>query len=347
MGNDRTGGLTTRMARILAAIVEEHVRTAAPVGSKAVKQEYGIDASTATIRNDMAALETEGYIRQPHTSAGRVPEDKGYRAYVDELMPELPLKADESAWIRSECRGAEDDREQLFRVTCRVLSQLTRSPAMALAPPDTPLFLQSIKLTPISASLVRLSYTTDPGGTNECLLQTSRPLSAEQVAMLSDLLAERFRQREVGALSLCSATEIAETLHSEEPPEGLLDQVKTVIEGERPQRVYVDGSAYALDYPEYQSLEELRPVVKALDDDASVRRLLRPASRRGRLTVFIGRELDMVSLRRCALVARHYQTGHTSVGAIGILGPTRLPYVKAVAAVQCVAEQISNALSDE
>lgn len=347
MSSESAPNFSQRMAQVLSAIVEEHVATAAPVGSKVVRERYGVAASTATIRNDMAALEAEGYVCQPHTSAGRVPEDKGYRAYVDELMPERRLKSEETAWARSECRSARDDREQLFRASCRVLSQLTRAPAMAMAPPDQPLFLQSIKLTPVSSSLVRLSYATDPGGANECLLDTSDPLSAEQVRGLSDLLAARFRQREVGALSLCSAAEIAAALGSPAPLDGLLDQIKTAIEGERPQRVYVDGSAYALDYPEYQALEALRPVVRALDDDAAVRRLLRPASRTGRLTVFIGRELDMMSLRRCALVARHYRAGGTAVGAVGVLGPTRLPYVTVVAAVHCIADQVSSILSED
>ncbi len=338
--------LTARRACILGAIVEEYVETAAPVGSKAVRECHGIGASTATIRNEMCVLEQSGYIRQPHTSAGRVPEDKGYRTYVDDLMPGLPLKSEQLAWVRNEWRSASKDADQLFRTSSRVLSQLTSTPAMVMAPPDEPVFLMDIKLMAVSTNIVRLVYETDRGGECECLVNSEESMSAAQVAAIGEALARRFSNREIGTLSLASPETLLEDASPYTVPASLLDEVKTAIEKDRAQRVYVDGSAYALRYPEYQEIDELRPVVEALDEDGIVRRLLRPASRSRRLTVRIGHEQELKQLSHCSLIALHYGSAGSGVGALGVLGPTRLDYDLVVSAVRFVAERTSEAQAD-
>lgn len=339
--------LTIRRARILAAIVEQYVATAAPVGSKAVREGHGVDASTATIRNEMCVLEREGYVHQPHTSAGRVPRDKGYRTYVDEIMPPRAPRVEELAWVRGEYRRAARDPEQLYRTTCRVLSQLTTAPAMVMAPPDEQVVLAEFSLAPASSTIVRLAYRTEPGGAHECLLQSPDPLTARQVEAISRAISERYCGRDVGAFSLCSPDTLADEVAPHSVPSGLLEEIKSAVERDRLQRVYVDGAAYALNYPEYEQLEHLRPVMEALDEEMIVRRLLRPATRRGQLTVIIGREQDMKDLRRCSLIARYYRGAADDVGALGVIGPTRMDYQAITAAVHCVAEHIAEALSDD
>lgn len=337
-------GLTPRRAQILAAIVEGYVQTVAPVGSRTVREEYGIDASTATIRNEMGVLEREGYIRQPHTSAGRVPAEAGYRAYVDRL-PEPPVpQQDRLGWVRREYRRAGSDSEELYRTTSRVLSQLVSSPAMLMAPPSTPTTLGDLKLTAVSANIVLMEYRLEPGGQYSCLIESPEPLTAGQVRALGALLTERYGGRSVGAVALCSGDALADEMAPHAVPHGLLAEIKTALERDQVQRVYVDGAAYTLDFPEYQNTQALRPVVEALDEDTMVRRLLRPAARRGRLTVCIGGEIEVQRLRQCSVVARHYATGSGDVGAVGIIGPTRMNYLQVIAAVNWVADQVAQAL---
>jgi len=339
--------MTPRRAKILGAIVEEHVDTAAPVGSKAVRERYGVRASTATIRNEMNVLEQAGYVRQPHTSAGRVPEDKGYRTYVDRIMPHPQPTPHDMTWVRSEYRRAMSDTEQLFRTTCRVLAQLTAAPALLLAPPRERIVLASLVLSPVSTHIVRLGYEMQPGERFECLLESPGPLQAQQVAMFAQALARRYCGREIGALSLCTPETLEDELAPFAVPSDLLDGIKSAVEKDRMQRVYIDGSAYALSYPEYQHIDQLRPLVEALDTDGVVRRLLRPASRSGRLTVTIGREHEVRSLRQCSLVSLHYRAAGDAVGALGVLGPTRIDYQAAIAAVRCVTYQIAEALAED
>lgn len=337
-------GLTPRRARILAAIVEGYVRTVAPVGSRAVREDHGIEASTATIRNEMGVLEREGYIRQPHTSAGRVPAEAGYRAYVDRL-PEPPAPQQERlSWVRREYRRAGSDTEELYRTSSRVLSQLVSSPAMLMAPPASPMTLGALKLTAVSANIVLMEYQLEPGGHYSCLLESGEPLTAGQVRALGALLADRYVGRSVGAVAMCAGETLSEELAPHAVPQGLLAEIKTALERDQVQRVYVDGAAYTLDFPEYQNTQALRPVVEALDEDTMVRRLLRPATRRGRLTVAIGGEIEVQRLRQCSVVARHYVTGSGDVGAVGVIGPTRMDYLAVIAAVNWVADQVVSAL---
>ncbi len=345
MPASRRDQLTPRQACILGAIVEEYVHTAAPVGSKAVRERHGVGASTATIRNEMSILERDGYIHQPHTSAGRVPGDKGYRTYVDEIMPARGPRVEELSWVRSEYRRSQRLPEQLYRTTSRVLSQLTSAPAMVMAPPDEHITLTDLRLTPVSSSIIRLTYSTQPGGTIECLVSSSEPLSDGQVAALAQTLVKRYCGREVGAFSLCSADTLQDDLAPHPVPTSLLETIKVAVERDRVQHVYVDGTSYALKVPEHRQLEQLEPVMEALDEEMIVRRLLRPAARRGRLTVIIGEEHEVRGLSHCSVIARHYRGESDGVGALGVLGPTRMDYQAVIAAVNCVADQIAQILS--
>jgi len=338
--------LTPRRARILGAIVEEFVRSGLPVGSKTVRESRELNVSTATIRNEMSALEEGGFIQQPHTSAGRVPSDRGYRAYVDLIMTPQPPRDEVIAWMRGEYRRTARDPESLFRTTSRVLSRVTAAPAMVLAPLEARQVLTALRLAPVSATIVLLTYETAPGGPHECLLQCEEPVTASEVAALGRALAERFCGRGVGALSLCTAQMLEGDTESFPVPASLLHQVKLAVEGDEEQRVYVDGAALSLNYPEYRELSHLRPVMEALDEERMVRRLLRPAGRQDAVLVTIGQEQEVRELRLCSIVARAYRgAGSRSLGVLGVLGPTRMNYQAVTAAVTVVAREVSEALT--
>jgi heat-inducible transcriptional repressor len=343
-GDDR---LTPRRAIILGAIVEGYVRTGVPVGSKTVQEQEGLNISTATIRNEMSALEREGYIEQPHTSAGRIPLDKGYRTYVDQIMTERPPRVEELSWVRAEFRRAAcASPEDVYRTASRVLSLMTSAPAMVLAPPQEHSVLTSLSLSPVSSNIAVLSYKTEPGGESTCLLESSEPLTAAQVQALGRALAQRFCGRGVAALTMCRPEILEDDLAPYAVPIDLLNEIKTALERKWRQRVYVDGAAYALDYPEYHRVELLRPVMEALDEDSVVRRLLRPATRQPGPAITIGSEQELPRLRHCSLVARHYVGPHDDLGAVGVIGPTRMDYPAVIAAVTCVAAHMGEIISE-
>jgi len=292
----------------------------------------------------MCLLERWGFIRQPHTSAGRIPVDKGYRVYVDELMGHRGPSADQVAWVRAQYRRAVDaSDESVYRTTSAVLSQLTSAPAMVMAAPPEQHVFSGIKVTPVSSNVVLLAYETGGSRSHECLVQSREPVTAEQVAALGKALARHCVGRATGALTLCQPEAIEDEMAPHPVPVALLNELKLAVEQDRAERVYVDGAAYALGYPEFQSMERLRPVMEALDEDRTVRRLLRPAARGGRLTVTIGREQHFEPLNRSSIVARHYQGPGGDTGALGIIGPTRIDYQAVIAIVDCVAEHVAQA----
>ena len=339
--------LTVRRSRILGAIVEEHVRTCAPVGSRAVLEAQGLGVSTATIRNEMCVLEQGGYIRQPHTSAGRIPSDRGYRAYVDLIMTPHAPRGEVIAWLRGEYRRSARDPESLYRTTSRVLSRLTSAPALVMAPPDEPRVLTELRLASVSAAIVLLSYATRPGGSHQCLLQSDEPVTAAEVAALAAALSAQYAGRTLAALDLCTAASLRDQPDGAALPVSLLSQIKQAVVGEEEQRVYVDGAALSLNYPEYRELSHLRAVMEALDEERVVRRLLRPAGRQDAIIVTIGEEQEITGLQQCALVAQAFRaTASPDLGVLGVLGPTRMDYQVIAGAVAEVAREVSHSFAE-
>lgn len=334
-----------RRAQILAAIVKEHVRTAQPVGSKVVQERYGVNASTATIRNEMVVLEEDGYIRQPHTSAGRVPSNRGYRAYVNEMSAEgLPPRPD-LAWIHGEYRRMARELDAALRATSRLLARLTRYPAMLMSPSEPEPVFRSIRLSPVSATNVLLRYTTSDGGEHQRLLRLASPISAAALEAVSAALEHALLGHEISAADSLNHATLQAQVPQYTVPHDLLAFVQAVVTPARRAQVYVDGAAYALAQPEFDRREALSAVIEALDEAGTVTRLLRLAGESTQVTVRIGEEIDLPELRYCSVVARSYAGPAARFGAVGILGPTRMDYGHAMAIVNCIADEVGKVLA--
>jgi heat-inducible transcriptional repressor len=334
------GNLNARQAQILGAIVTEHVRTAQPVGSKAVRERYGVGASTATIRNEMAVLEDAGYIRQPHTSAGRVPANKGYRAYVDRVMSEgLPARPD-LAWVHGEYRRMARELDTAYRATSRLLSRLTRYPAMVMTPGEPEPTFTMIRMSPVSATNVLLRYATSDGEHHQHLVRLSQPVPAAVIEAISGVLERALTGHAISDVDGLTARTLQEQLPGVAVPEDLLAFVQTVVTSPRRAEVYVDGAAYALAQPEFEAREALGSVIEALDETGTVTRLLRSGGETAQVTVRIGEEIELPSLHCCSVVVRSYAGPASRTGAVGVLGPTRMDYRQAAAIVNYIADEV-------
>jgi heat-inducible transcriptional repressor len=335
--------LEERKLEVLRAVVEDFIVTNEPVGSKALAERHNLGVSPATIRNDMAVLEEEGYIAQPHTSAGRVPTDKGYRLFVDRLASLKPLSAAERRAIASFLEGAVDLDDVLHR-TVRLLAQLTQHVAVVQYPSLARSAVRHVEVVHLAPTRLLLVLITDTGRVEQRVVELPGVISEETVAELRTTLNARLRDRR-----LAEAPDIISELPDTVTPRlqpfvstlaGVL--LETLIE--RPdERVVLGGTANltrsALDFP-----GTIRPVLEALEENVVLLRLLGEAESPSRVLVRIGGENVHEGLRSTSVVSVGYGAGHTPLGGLGVLGPTRMDYAGTMGAVAAVARYIGQLL---
>lgn len=331
--------LDERKAAILRAVVEEYIETAQPVGSGHVAAASGVDVSSATIRNEMAQLEVDGYLSQPHTSAGRVPTEKGYRFFVDHLRSPIRLPGRSAEQVRAFFDLAHGEVEEMLVSTGRLLSNLTALTSVVVSPSSAEATVRSVQLVGLSSSaalvVVVLSDGTvekhaivpPAGAGDERLAAATAHLSAalagaprsqvQQVPGVGDDVTDRVVERAIEALS-----------------------TQPGADGEH---VYVGGTARLAEA--FDAIETVRSVLGILEQQLVVVTLLRDVLGRG-LHVAIGSETGVANLAECALVVAPYEIEGERLGTIGVLGPTRMNYPQALAAVAVVSDRLSDRLAD-
>jgi heat-inducible transcriptional repressor len=335
--------LTSRQVAIVLAVVREHVRTREPVGSRAVRHVYGLAASTATIRNDMVELEQAGYIRQPHTSAGRIPCDAAYRLYVNVLSQEARGEPQPLPWLQGEYRRLGSEPHELLRATSRLLSRATSHPAVVTQPPAVEPALAAISLQPASTSNVRLTYHTVAGEQRHHLLRSEAPLTADLLGALTVALQKLYVGRKLAALASVNPADVQRYLGEHLAPESLLAALREAVARDDESAVYVDGASYILDEPEFEERSRLKQIMQTLDEDAALRQVMRDATDTTQVTVTIGAEHRLSGMTACSLVASGYEV-RGARGAVGILGPTRMDYSRVMDLVESTARRLTEIL---
>ena len=342
--------LDERKGRLLRAVVRDFIQTAEPVGSKTLAERYSLGVSTATIRNELAALEQAGYLTHPHTSAGRIPTDLGYRFYVDSLSGVGKLARAQEDAIVGYFEGTADLEETLQR-TSVLLARLTHYTAMVAPPALDRSRLRHVELVALGRRVVLMVLILDTGRVEKRLLETDEDVHDEDLEELRRQLNERLvGQRLDRAELLLSAAE------DRVPPERralfqhLADAIGQVVGDQASERVWVGGQAHIAGPGAFDGIETIRRVYEALEQQMLVLRLLQAALGRERaaqrVTVLIGSENPVEGMEACSLVTSAYLAGDAA-GSIGVLGPTRMDYLRAMAAVQAVARYLGDALDDE
>jgi heat-inducible transcriptional repressor len=340
--------LDDRKLEVLRAIVQDFVSSEEPVGSKALVERHNLGVSPATIRNDMAALEEEGYITQPHTSAGRIPTDKGYRLFVDRLAGVRPLTAAERRAIQQFLDTAVDLDDVVSR-TVRLLAQLTGQLAVVQYPSLTRSSVRHVELVAIAPGRVMLVLITDTGRVEQRVVEcpgAPAPSGAPSDAMLAELRArlnaaidgKRFPEVPAAVGALASTFPVAEQPAVSAIVAALLD----TLDEPREERILVSGTANLTrrghDFP-----DTLQTVLEALEEQVVLLRLLGEAATPD-VTVRIGRENDYESLTRTSVVASGYGRDEV-VARLGVIGPTRMDYPGTMGAVRAVARYVGHILS--
>ena len=334
------GPLDLRTQAILRAVIEEYVTTATPVGSQALVERYHLGVSSATVRSILAELEANGLLTHPHTSAGRIPTDSGYRFYVESIAEAVPLPAVEQLMIRHQFGQVEFASEHWFRLAATTLASVTRAAGLATPAKPRDAHIRRIDLVAINERMASLILVLREGVIKQALVTldgddvidqpTLNAVAALLNERLVDMTAPRAESRlasvrddRVGAL----ARRVGERV------------VKVVREYDAAaiEEVFSDGLLNVMEAPEFAQSEKLRRVFSALENRAYLGQLVGSVAGAGRVQVFIGHENQPLDMRDVSLVLAPYGRPGRAIGVVGVLGPTRMSYSQAIGTVRVVS----------
>lgn len=335
-----------RRLDVLRAIVHDYVRTREPVGSRALVERYALGVSPATIRNDMAALEEGGYIAQPHTSAGRIPTDKGYRLFVDQLSALKPLSLPERRAIQTLLEEAVDLDDVLDR-TVRLLAHLTHQVAVVQYPSLRRSAVRHIELVPMTTHRLLVVIITDNGRVEQRAVESAEPLDLAVVAELRVRVNTAGVGRRLPRLATQLA-ELSERFTPEDRPlvDAVTAAVRETMDEEVEERVVLAGTAN-LARADHDFPRTIGPVLEALEEQVVMLRLLSEMADDDAVTVRIGHENSYEALAEASVVTAGYGgSSSDAVARLGVLGPTRMDYPNTMAAVRAVARYLSRFLAN-
>jgi len=328
--------LTERQAAILQVLIEEYIATAQPISSSMLAERPEVRTSSATVRNEMARLEELGLLYQPHTSAGRIPTDLGYRYYVNHLMGQC----------QPESALSVIPHDPGIEATCRLLGELTRYTALALVPGWQEHRLQHIELAPVSADQLLVMLVTDDNQVLHSLSTISERPNPARLRQLNDLLNGEFKGKPLSALTDEALAAAMSKLPSE-PSELFRNapgMVRRGLEQERAaSRIFVEGAAHLFEQQDFADIPKLRALMQALQEESVFERLF-SSTYPGEVKVSIGAENPHPGLEDCALVFTSYHITEHATGRVGILGPKRMKYRQVIGTMTAVVDNLDKRL---
>jgi heat-inducible transcriptional repressor len=342
-----SSGLGKRKAYILATVVYEYIATAEPVGSNSLTQKYNLGVSSATVRNEMAELEAEGYLIQPHTSAGRIPSDAGYRTYVDRLMQPEELTDDERRRIRDELGDAARELDEVIDHTTRLLGRLSNNLAFVTMPQQEAQLFKHIQLIWLSPHTGVAIVVTSLGVAAQSLFELGAEVQPDDLTRFSNALNARLANR---SLRDVTESEIANAAQEAGVSEDLRNAVVAAAVSARSSEQPTVASAGAqnlLDQPEFQDLRKLRSILRIVEEQKTLYQIVADAMNAEAASVKIGHELGSEELADLSVVTVPYHFGAHALGMLSILGPRRMPYARLLALATGTAATLSARLSED
>jgi len=331
--DSRNDPLDSRDRDVLRAIIEEYIDTAAPVGSQAIVDKYGLGVSSATVRSVMAHLERVGLIGQPHTSAGRVPSDEGYRLYVESIADPVPLEPVDQLMIRHQFGQVAFSSEQWFRLAAAILASTTRAAGLVTAVQPGKTRVRRVHLGLVHPRLAALVIEPTEGAMRQALVSLPAATDEADLAVVAAQLES--------ALAGKSSAQVERLAASFDPlARAIALRVAATlgdVDAARVEALFSDGLLNVMEAPEFARTEKLRRVFAALQDRAYLGRLVDHVARQGGVRVFIGHENLLEDMADVSLVMAPFGHEGRLLGVIGVLGPTRMAYPRTIGAVRFVS----------
>ncbi|WP_129596747.1 heat-inducible transcriptional repressor HrcA [Anaerophilus nitritogenes] len=339
-------GLGERKLKILQAIIKDFILTAEPVGSRTLMKKYDLGISAATIRNEMSDLEEMGFLSQPHTSAGRIPSDKGYRLYVDSLMMMDRLAKNQQDAIQKSFLQSFGEIREIITATSKVLSHMTKLTSVVLSPQFEQSKLKSVQLVPIDEKSLLLIVVSESGIVRNAIVRNNEVFSKEHLELITKILNIKLKGLTIGKVNKdviydlkCDMKKYTSLVDLIIPV--LLATLEDMISVE----VYLDGLMNIFQLPEYHNIEKARDFLQMLNHKEHIMDLL--LNSKDELDITIGTENRHEEMRNCSLVTATYKVNDVIVGKIGVIGPTRMNYDHIVSVVDYVTKNLTQLLNDE
>jgi heat-inducible transcriptional repressor len=328
--------LDDRARQLLGAVIREYTATAEPVASGALVRRYRLDLSPATVRNELAALEELGLLTHPHTSAGRVPTDLGYRYFIESLMPSASVSADERVTVSHQFQQALRDTAAWLRVAASSLARLTDEASIVTTPAAQRATLRHVEVVPVHERRVLLVAVLDGGQISQQLLELSSGASREQLRAIAARFTEALAGASADRVRALAQTESDAAQDVARALAGLLEE----HDAWRARELYVDGFQNILAKPEFAQSERGREMLELFEDHTRLAGLLPRELAAGEVHIAIGSEHHLAPLRDCSFIVGRY--GSDVVGFIGVVGPTRMDYARSIGAVRYVGSLMSD-----
>ncbi len=339
--------LNNRKEHILRSVVVNYIKTAEPVGSRTVARSYPDGLSSATIRNEMSDLEEMGYLVQPHTSAGRIPTQKGYRYYVDNLMDTDELSSDiEESISSSISAGKMREIEQIIMNSTRVLSSATNQTSLIMGPQFKKSAFHQLRILPLDEKRGLVVLITDTGFIKNKVIDLHHQLSHTELQQVVSYLNQKLYGLTIDQVTTSLINELKRDLFKRlEILEQAFILLEESLKEEKQIRVFLGGTTNILNQPEFKDVDKIRRMLKLFEQEPLLFKILEDNSSEDSIVVRIGSENEFEDIQECTLITGTYRIHDKTIGTLGVLGPTRMDYSRVISVMQRLVNHLNQQLS--
>jgi|LSQX01.3.fsa_nt_gb heat-inducible transcriptional repressor len=350
--------LDERKRRILEAIINDYIETAEPIGSRSIAKRHELGLSSATIRNEMSDLEEMGYLEQPHTSAGRIPSDLGYRLYVDELMKKYKLTVSEIKNIQYALDLKVQELDRLIQGVSEIISKITNYTAIAMTPYMKKASIKHLQLMLIDESNVLLIIVTDAGVVKNKEVHFSVKVNNEFIVKFTAILNDKLVGVTIEQIDRAMLNDIYKELgYDENVVLPVLSCIISIINEIDSADIFLGGATNIFNYPEYNQVIKAKEILSFLEEKKSLYKLFakvydnkeenknKSKNKNSKISIVIGKENEFTKIKNCSVIMTNYSIGEKVIGSIGIIGPTRMEYAKVVSSLEFLTMHLNSILT--
>lgn len=331
--------LDDRKKQVLKSVIEEYINTAEPVSSSVLVEKYLLDFSSATIRNDMAELEHEGYLEKPHTSAGRIPSVKGYRFYVDELLNDENISLEEIQYIKENLQTKVNEIEELTKITTNTISEMTHYTTVAIGPDSSNNIIKDIKFILLGERLLMVVILTENGAVKETIIKYDEDVSQNQIKDLNITFNNKLRGKPLEKIDKPMEEYILSTMENQAKViKPIIQQMNKTIE--ETNKIYLEGANKVFDFPEFKKIDTAKNFLSILDTKEEMLEIFNSGLAKD-INVYIGDENENKDLKDLSIITFKHKVGNKDMGTIGIIGPKRMNYSKVISIMKYISKKLN------
>lgn len=332
-----------RKQRILQAIIDDYISSAEPVGSRTLARKHDLGVSPATIRNEMADLEMLGYLEHIHTSSGRIPSSKGYRFYVDGLIPPKPVSDEEKALIDRWYKARVKRIDEVFRETARLISQVTKNVSMVLAPQISNAAFRCLQFLPLDDHRAIAVIMTDAGFVENKIVEMPSGAEFEDFQRMAGVINRCLAGQTLRSIEGPAMKQIRDEIQDESLYESALEVIQRALDSEKKERLYLGGATHMMEQPEFHDVDRIKDILLMLEEEELIKDILHAHMGDG-LEVTIGQENENSRIKDCSIITATYHLDGELLGTIAVLGPTRMEYGKAMSLLEYMNTNLANVI---